>query len=114
MRTFGTFDRNRNIHLTINDHLTRVHYCCVIAGLRSNPPSENITIGILSEVRQGWDLIGHYKPALGSHWFSGSKLRVTQSYHHPFLSRLTSPVLCNVMFPNAGQLAGGTQLLLKM
>ena len=38
MRTFGTFDRNRNIHLTINDHLTRVLYCRVIAGLRSNPP----------------------------------------------------------------------------
>ena len=26
MRTFGTFDRNRNIHLTINEHLTRVLY----------------------------------------------------------------------------------------
>ena len=72
MRTFDTFDRNRNIHLTINDHLTRVLYCRVIAGLRSNPPPENITIGILWEVRQTWVLIGQFDLTLGSHWSWGS------------------------------------------
>ena len=110
--TFGTFDRNRNIHLTINDHLTRVCYCCVIAGLRSNPPLKTSQLAYcerwcraelwLASESQLWAPIGPEDLS--------SEL---QSYHHPFLSRLTSPVLCNVMVPNAGQPTGGHTIITK-
>lgn len=95
--TFGTFDRNGNIHLTINDHLTRVCYCCVIAGLRSNPPLKTSQLAYcerwcraglwLASVSQLWPPIGQADHS--------SEL---QSYHHPFLSRppdLSRPLQCN-------------------
>ena len=106
--TFGTFDRNRNIHLTINDHLPRVCYCCVIAGLRSNPPLKTSQLADCER----WCRAGLWLARVGQTWApigQADHSSELQSYHHPFLSRLTSPVLCNVMAPpNAGQPAGGT------